>query len=495
MKKTLFLLFFSSVALLHAEILKDDTFRTQLNNWNTPAYWNGKVSRERKEKQGFLSLESTEKNGQTFARSLSFSKQIDLYPEYKIRMTVRVEGAGTFLAGLLFYDRDSGSPTYMPGEKIQLTGEPRQYETSIVLAKVPRMVLPYLEINGKGNALVESFRMETVAENNASIVSATPLQIVKSPEELSTAVFETSMKDREIRLFQKNKNLLTEKKAKTDASGKVVFEPEKKGSGIVFLTASAGGTSANSYADIMSPAEYAATDELAKKIRLGKKIHALVIGDSLSDFYRGRNYVDMLNFWLNKYNPGKFSFRNAGVGGDFLTRVEARLNGMTNGKKAYRQEMYDCLFKESYDLIFIFLGQNDTYVTRSKNFDNPRVAPTEQEVVLRRVLDMLGKNSKAKIVLISPSPSNEKLFLDRLASLKDGVEMGMFGARKHVEAFDAVNRKVCADRKLDYIDILNPMRRTPDLKALYVEDGVHLSNEGAQLISREILRWFAGGKL
>lgn len=494
MKKTILLSLLFSAAFLQAETLKDDTFRTQLNNWNTPAYWNGKISRERKEKQGFLSLESTEKNGRTFARALSFSKQIDLYPEYKIRMTVRVEGSGTFLAGLLFYDRDSGSPTYMPGEKIQLTGEQRQYETSIVLTKVPRMVLPYLEIDGKGNALVESFRMETVAENNASIVSATPLQIVKSPGDLSPAVFETSMKDREIRLFQKNQNLLTEKKAKTDASGKVIFEPEKKGNGIIFLTASAGGTSATSYADVMSPAEYAVTDGIAKKIALGKKIHALVIGDSLSDFCRGRNYVDMLSFWLNKYNPGKFTFRNAGVGGDFLTRVEARLSGMTNGKKAYRQEMYDRLFDEKYDLVFIFLGQNDTYVTRSKNFDNPRVTPAEQETVLKRVLDILGKNSGAQIVLISPSPSDEKLFLDRLASLKEGTEMGMFGAHKHVEAFDAVNRKICAERKLDYIDILNPMRKTPDRKSLYVEDGVHLSNEGAQLISREILRWFASRK-
>ncbi len=494
MKKTLFLLFFFSAAFLHAEILKDDTFRTQLNTWNTPSYWGGKISRVRKDKQGFLQLDPTEKSGRTFARALAFSRQIDFYPEYKIRITVRAEGSGTFLAGLLVYDRNSGSPVYLPGEKVQLSDELRQYETSFVLTNAPRMVLPYLEIDGKGMARVESFRMETVAENNASIIPAATLQIVKSPEELSPAVFETSMKDREFRLYQKNGSLLTEKKTRSDASGKVVFEPEKKGSGIVFLTASAGGVAGTAYADVMTPAEYAATDELARKIRLGKKIHALIIGDSLSDFYRGRNYADMLNFWLNKYNPGKFSFRNAGVGGDFLTRVEARLNGMTNGKKAYRQEMYDRLFDENYDLIFIFLGQNDTYVTRSKDFDNPRVGPAEQEALLRRVLDILGRNSKAKIVLISPSPSNEKLFLDRLAALKEGVEMGMFGARKHVEAFDAVNRKICAERKLDYIDILTPMRRTPDLKALYVEDGVHLSNEGAQLISREILRWFAGGK-
>ncbi len=494
MKKTAFLLFFCFAVFLHAEILKDDTFRTQLNNWNIPSYWNGKISREKQEKQGFLRLESTEKNGRTFARALSFSRQIDFYPEYRIRITVRVEGSGTFLAGLLFYDRASGSPTYMPGEKLQLTDELRQYETSFVLTKIPRMILPYLEIDGKGTARIESFRMETVPENNASIVSKTPFQVVKSPGELSPVTFQTSMPDREFRLYQKNHNLLTERKTKSDASGKVVFEPEKKGEGNVFLTATAGGAAATAHADVMPPAEYSAADALAKKIRLGKKIHVLVIGDSLSDFYRGRNYVDMLNFWLNKYNPGKFTFRNAGAGGDFLTRVEARLNGMTNGKKAYRQEMYDRLFEENYDLVFIFLGQNDTYVTRSKNFDNPRVGPAEQEAVLRRVLDFIGKKSKAEIVLISPSPSHEKLFLDRLASLKEGTDMGMFGAAKHVDAFDAVNRKVCGERKLDYIDILHPMRQSPDLKALYVEDGVHLSNEGARLVSREVLRWFASRK-
>ena len=79
--------------------------------------------------------------------------------------------------------------------------------------------------------------------------------------------------------------------------------------------------------------EYDKFDAAARKIKAGKTFRSLIIGDSLSDYYRGRNYVNKLTFWLNKYNPGKFSFRNAGVAGDLLPRVKQRILAVNGGKK------------------------------------------------------------------------------------------------------------------------------------------------------------------
>ena len=60
-----------------------------------------------------------------------------------------------------------------------------------------------------------------------------------------------------------------------------------------------------------------------------------------------------------------------------------------------------------------------------------------------------------------------------------------------VDRYDAVNRKFCAERKLDYVDILSRMRAEKDLKSLYVSDGVHLSPEGGRLIADTLLKYFA----
>ncbi|MEI3003954.1 MAG: hypothetical protein V8T87_04945 [Victivallales bacterium] len=53
--------------------------------------------------------------------------------------------------------------------------------------------------------------------------------------------------------------------------------------------------------------------------------------------------------------------------------------------------------------------------------------------------------------------------------------MVMYGKKDLVDQYDEVNRKLCKELNLDYVDILTPMRRAKALKSLYVADGVHLS--------------------
>ena len=118
--------------------------------------------------------------------------------------------------------------------------------------------------------------------------------------------------------------------------------------------------------------------------------------------------------------------------------------------------------------------------------------PEQQEKGLRSILDFIGKRSKARIILISPSPSYAKVFEDRSAKMAPGAEMVMFGRKELVDQYDAVNRKLCKELNLDYVDILAPMRGASDLKSLYVEDGVHLSPAGGRLIAGELLNYFAG---
>ena len=95
---------------------------------------------------------------------------------------------------------------------------------------------------------------------------------------------------------------------------------------------------------------------------------------------------------------------------------------------------------------------------------------------------------KAKIVLISPSPSDEARFDSYLAT---GQKVAFYGRKKFVDAYDAYNRNFCAANKLDYVNITDAMRSYSPLKDLYVSDGVHLSDLGGILVSDEILKYFA----
>lgn len=474
-------------------VLKNDNFQRQLYGWNTPSYWPGKTVQTEENGKKYLQMESGKRDSAEFGRALGYSRQIEYFAGMTIQIQVRAKGSGKLTAGVLSYGFKQGMPVFLSGGEKQLSDTFRTLDFQLVIPARCRMILPYLQITGSGKLTAEWYRMEAVTEKGASITAETPMQILKSADMIAPVTFKTTLPSQEITICRKNDNDTAEKTVVSGADGIVTVQPEKQGKGIIQLSASAKGAYASAFIDVEDSAEYDKTDAIAKKVKLPAKLNILVIGDSLSDFYRGQNYLDRLSFWLNKYNPGKAVFRNAGVGGDYVQRVLERLAGTLPGAgHAYRQNMYDNLFAQSYDLIFIFLGQNDTRSLRTQNFEKPLMSPEQQEKGLRGILDFIGKRSKAGIILISPSPSYAKLFEDRSAKMAPGAEMVMFGKKELVDQYDRVNRKLCQELNLDYIDILTPMRGAENLKSLYMEDGVHLSPAGGRLIADVLLNYFAG---
>ena len=115
------------------------------------------------------------------------------------------------------------------------------------------------------------------------------------------------------------------KMEKTSADGSLAVPTDKLAPGFHQISASTAGHSATSSIDVQPENVFRTTDEIAGRIKLNQPVSVLFLGDSLSDFYRGYNYIDRIGFWVGKYNPGKFTFRNAGVGGDFCKRMLDRL--------------------------------------------------------------------------------------------------------------------------------------------------------------------------
>jgi lysophospholipase L1-like esterase len=484
-------------------VLKQDDFKRNLHNWQIPSYWSGKLGLAEDSGRKVMKLSGATRKGKTFGRAYAEFKQALVFADYcwyngcfsGTRMLIRVaaKGEGEFLAGLLVYHPENPRPEYLPGKAVSLTGEFAEYEFALTIPWRCPKVLPYLEVKGQGTLLVREFQLSAEFDPEVTVEPAgSVLQVVRDGGKPAPVTFRTNRPAAEVHVAQVGGKFANEAKVTADGAGVVTVEPAEQGRGLLEISAAVSGRAGMSYVIVEDAADYDRTDALAKQVKLNRPKHILILGDSLSDFYRGYNYVDRLVFWLNKYNPGKITIRNAAVHGDFVERVRDRLLCYAGdaSKKVYCQERYDRLFEEKYDLIFIFLGQNDTRTPSKLNYAKPLTEPKFQYEWLTEILNFIGERSQAKVVFISPSPCSAEFIAARRAKAKPKQNFVMFGKPEFVDNYDLVNRRICEERKLDYIDILKPMRSVPNVNSLYVRDGVHLSLIGGRFIADEILKYF-----
>ena len=457
-------------------------------------YWSGKAKKITENGKKILEITPAPKGGRTFGRAFAPFWSKDLFlPETKLQAIVKVRGKGKFAVGLLKYRPKQGSPALFTANPVDLADVVKEFKFDFEIEDLFDRVYPFMEVQGDGIAYVESFRLEKINDKSVKVKAITPLQIVVDKQTAKPVEFSTSIKNGDVCIVKFGaKN--TVEKVKSGTDGKVVVPAAQYPLGTNQVFVSSKGMGMQSYVSVVSAEEYAKSDAIAKQIKLAKPMRILMIGDSLSDFYRGYNYVDRLNFWINKYNPGKFTFHNAGVGGDYLERSSNRMEKELKHSSVwiYRQEMYSGIFKDEYDYIFIFLGQNDTRCVRSQGYKVPETTPEEQNKYLSLMLKRLKEHCpSAKVVLLSPSPSDENLFKQREATWAKGREIHFYGKSEFVNAYDANNRTFCKANNLEYIDVLSVMRSHSPIKDLYVVDGIHLSDKGGMLIADEILKFFA----
>lgn len=488
------LLMFGAAASADELILKHDRFKRNLQAWSIPKYWSGKLALVDDGVRKVMRLAGTDGKRGAFGRATAAFRQRELFAGTTILVTVTAKGEGELMAGLLVYHPGVRRPEYLPGKFVKLSGEYQSCDFEQTIPWRCHKIQPYLEVKGTGTAFVREFRMAAQLDPEVSVAAADALTVVRPGGPLPEVSFRTNRPGAAFAVAQLNLNnhRVRDAKVKADGAGTVKFPTVDQGRGVWEVSAARSGRAATSYlVKEGAAADFDRSDALAKRIKLTKPLHILIIGDSLSDFYRGYNYVDRLNFWLNRHNPDMVTIRNAGVRGDFVARVHDRLLG-TVGKanNIYEQSRYDRLFDEKYDMIFIFLGQNDARTPKKLNYAKPLTEPKAQYEGLKAILAFIRERSDAKIVLISPSPCCAELIEARRAKAKKNFVL--FGKREFVDDYDLVNRRFCEEFKLDYIDILNPMRSHPDLKTLYVRDGVHLSLIGGRFIADEILKYFIG---
>lgn len=195
--------------------------------------------------------------------------------------------------------------------------------------------------------------------------------------------------------------------------------------------------------------------EKKKKPDFGKE-NIVFFGDSITDFYD-----------LEKFYPD-LPVVNSGISGnqtkDLLAELENRVS-IYNPTK-----------------IFILIGTNDIAFTELSN----------KEIVdnIKKIVKLINKDRpKAKIYIESIYPISKEE--------NEVVQSGMVGRRenKRIKEINKMLKEMCDKEKLPYINLYKLLVNEDDnLVTKYTEDGLHMSDEGYEVITKELLKYINNEK-
>ena len=214
----------------------------------------------------------------------------------------------------------------------------------------------------------------------------------------------------------------------------------------------------------------------------------LFLGDSLTDYDRGRNYADLVKLAL----PKGVSCCNAGVGGDYIGRSLERLKG----EKCFASERYDGIFDVKPDLVFIFLGANDTKTGSGSKFTKPMTSPELQYKQYKEFLACLRAKCQpgVRFVFILHTPG---FYQDQEQSARRRVLAGKSAARfneeKHILNYNKVLRQVAEEEGAGIVDAYSPMLQYENRRELFISnDGIHMTLKGHCFMAELLLKHLHG---
>lgn len=492
-------------SLIRGPVVYQKTFEHGVDGWRSPSYWGGKLSWD---KQGFLQLKATTLNGKNKGGMFAlFKSRQSLFGSW-FDLSVRVKGRGKIRLGVIAYGIDEKNQKIYPviwSKETELSESWCKITFTLDLSHRAAVALGLrIELTSAGNVCVDDVSLQQLLDPSIVITPMPEIILLRDKGKAPELSFSISKPAAEAVLFTtSDSNYTAPAEVKPNARGIVKIDRERIEKATRILLSS-GGVGSTVFIENLPAGVYDRFDEEAKKINLSNHLNILVIGDSLLDrnfsLNQEKGSMKQVAFWLNQYNPGKFTIRNAAVRGDSIERVWDRMSHELKTRKTpiFEQDVYNGIFKFPADLIFVQLGHNDTVSSSQQGFKSPAVSPKKQEELYRKMLSQFRKVwPNAKIVLVSSTSSNYVLTKNKAEQfLKKNQHKTfmLFGNPAFLEKFNETVSKIAGEFNAEYRDLYTPMKALPhQLKAalLNPNDGVHLSNEGQRYLSFQYLKILA----
>jgi len=421
----------------------------------------------------------------------------------RIKLSGRVHGSGTLTpVFVLTVASASGGKSYprRAGQAVTLTGEATELEFILDLTdEAPLRVEPRFELKGAGaEACFAAIRCETLPPA-AEAVRIEPVQDYYPVSEQNpevTVAFRTAPNLR-FSAFTSGASNDAKTVLTADGDGVAAWRLPAAATarvGRFRVIAAHQGRTAVSWVEVKSIRDFTALTEAAEQVRLPAGTHLLALGDSLSDYDRGWNYLNLTESFVNRKHPGTLKISNYAIGGDDIKRVAKRFRHAVDPKLPNEvfQKRYRGILEAKYTHILIFLGQNDTKSSYTSNFTVTYVPTPEFEQHWRALLDALKTQfPEAKLILASPicvnSARQEEL---SKIILKTKPNVWQFGIERHVRAYDEVVKKMAREYQASYLDLYTPSSQADPAGIFRADDGLHLAPGGQQFMALELMNFW-----
>jgi len=223
---------------------------------------------------------------------------------------------------------------------------------------------------------------------------------------------------------------------------------------------------------------------LASRINLSPGSRLIFLGDSLTDFFRGRNYVDLVTRAIAQKYGDTIEVINAGVGGDTIKKIAARLTTDVIAKKPTH--------------VFIFEGANDckrTYDPQKGLAPDWILPQSEYATTYREVLKRLKEETDAAVFIMTMVPGEQRI----LAPYREHVmtfeqRKNFFCLPEETARVVALQKQMAEEYEMPVIDTharFQAFLENKDAPYLHVDDGVHLSEYGNREVALSVLEYLA----
>lgn len=214
---------------------------------------------------------------------------------------------------------------------------------------------------------------------------------------------------------------------------------------------------------------------LVEKTSLPTGMHIVCLGDSITAITARQpvKYPEMIGLALKKKYGDNVEVFNAGKSGDNVPLALKRLKTDVIPRKP--------------TLVFINLGVNDSKLVAPEH-TRTRV-PFDQFITsYRDLLKAIKEKTDADSVIVGTVACVDEW---AKAIAMSGKNKNYLGNPEQLKKFNAAAQGIGKELNCDYIDLFDYFMAQPDLKALFPEDGVHVSQQGQELIALQFMRYLA----